>query len=100
MKHALPSAALVFLLVTPSAEATNGKLTEPPSRIADALPVPARAESRGSSRPQYAMTSRTEVLLDGRPCQFSQVPATATIVNMEVSEDGRSILKVHFRSKR
>jgi hypothetical protein len=49
---------------------------------------------------EYQVTPRTAVLLDDRPCCYSDVPKNAVIVNMEVSSDDRTVLTIHFRSKR
>lgn len=98
MKRCLPLPILVVLLFGSLASGASPQRTETPVRLAEVLPV--RSATPANARPQYVMTSETEILLDGRPCKFAQVPTSATIVQMEVSEDGRSILKVHFRSKR
>lgn len=59
-----------------------------------------------SSRPdakndEYRITKETEVLLDGRPCRFEQIPKDATIVLLEtVTNESKEISRIHFRSKR
>jgi hypothetical protein len=58
-------------------------------------PSPARA-----SRAQFQVTDQTEVLLDGKPCRYAEVPATAVIIKMEVAEDKTTVLKVYFRSRK
>ncbi len=42
----------------------------------------------------------TEILLDGKPCRFEDVPAGAEVVELAVAKDGRTVLKIHFRSKK
>ena len=49
---------------------------------------------------EYRVTSQTEVVLDGRPCPYADVPKSAGIVRMEVSSDGQTVLKIQFRSKK
>lgn len=49
---------------------------------------------------EYRITSQTAVFVDDRPCCYPDVPRNATIVNMEVSSDDRSVLTIHFRSKK
>lgn len=49
---------------------------------------------------EYCVTSRTEVFVDGRSCPYAEVPHGAAIVNMEVSSDNRTVLTIHFRSKK
>jgi hypothetical protein len=46
----------------------------------------------------FTLTEQTEVLLDGKPCRFQDLPAQATIVGMEVAADRKTVLKVRFRS--
>ena len=46
----------------------------------------------------YVVTEDTEVLLNGRPCRYSEVPPNATILNMELAWDNKTVLKVHFRA--
>ncbi len=48
---------------------------------------------------EYRVTSQTEVILDGRPCSYADVPQSAGIVRMEVAPDGQTVLKIQFRSK-
>jgi hypothetical protein len=42
----------------------------------------------------------TEILLDGKPCKYEDVPAGAEIVLLAVARDGRTVLKIHFRAVR
>jgi hypothetical protein len=63
-----------------------------------ALTVPPSAVR--ASQPQFQVTEQTEVLLDGKPCRYAEVPATAVIIKMEVAEDKKTVLKVHFRSRK
>jgi hypothetical protein len=49
---------------------------------------------------EYQVTSQTEVFVDGRSCRYADVPHGAAIVNMEVSSDDRTVLTIHFRSKK
>jgi hypothetical protein len=58
--------------------------------------VPARSSEPGIPT-DYVMTAETEVLLNGKPCKYSAVPANASIVLMEVAADRKTVLKVHFR---
>jgi hypothetical protein len=52
----------------------------------------------GQTSPEYVMTDETEVLLNGKPCKYAQVPNHARIVKMEVGIDKRTVLKIHFRT--
>ena len=50
--------------------------------------------------PTAELTTDTKVFLDGKSCRFQDVPATATIVRLELAEDGKTINRVEFRSKK
>jgi hypothetical protein len=48
----------------------------------------------------YVLTARTEVSLDGKPCAYASIPSSAIIVRMELAADKRTVLRVHFRSRK
>jgi len=48
------------------------------------------------AQPEFVVTEQTEVLLNGKPCPYAQVPGHATIERMEVAEDKKTVLKVYF----
>jgi len=49
----------------------------------------------------FRITEKTEVLLDGRPCRYDQVPDGALILLLEiVSNESKEIARIHFRSPR
>lgn len=50
--------------------------------------------------PKFVVTDETEVQLDGRVCKFKDVPAAATIVSLDLAADKKTILKIHFESKK
>ena len=50
--------------------------------------------------PEFRITSRTEITLDGRPCCYEDVPKNATILKMEVDSDNGTIVTIRFRSKK
>jgi hypothetical protein len=54
--------------------------------------IEARAEAS-----DYVVTEETEVLLDGKPCRYKDVPDNATISRMELAADNKTVLKIHFR---
>lgn len=47
---------------------------------------------------EFQMLPTTEVLLDGEPCRYSDVPSGARIITLEVAADRRTILRIHFVS--
>lgn len=53
------------------------------------------------SKDEYRVTDKTEVLLDGRPCRYEQIPNSATIILLEtVTNESKEISRIHFRSGR
>ncbi len=50
--------------------------------------------------PEFKVTEQTEILLDGKACQFRDVPDQAAILRMEVAPDGKTVLRIHFRSRK
>jgi hypothetical protein len=51
------------------------------------------------SNDEFRVTAATEVLLDGRPCRYSEVPRGATIILLELaSNESKEIVKVHFQT--
>ena len=49
---------------------------------------------------ELSLTTETEVLLDGRGCEYKNVPATAVVVRMELAPDRRTVLKIEFSSRK
>jgi hypothetical protein len=67
------------------------------------LPVKSLLSSARSSgtNDDFRITEKTEVLLDGRPCRYEQVPNGATIILLEtVTNESKEISRIHFRSPR
>jgi hypothetical protein len=52
------------------------------------------------SNSEYLVTERTEILLNGRACKYAEVPAHASITRMEVAADKKTVLKIHFRTRK
>src|SRR5437763_785212 len=48
------------------------------------------ASPPGQKKP-FQITDETEVLLDGRPCPYRDVPANAGILSLEVGPDNRTV---------
>jgi hypothetical protein len=49
---------------------------------------------------ELAVTERTEILLDGKPCRYEDVPERSSILRMEVAPDRKTVLRIHFRSRK
>jgi hypothetical protein len=74
-----------------------------PSALSGRIPPKALLSSSGpaAKNDEYRITKDTEVLLDGQPCRFEQVPKDATIVLLEtVTNESKEISRIHFRSAR
>jgi hypothetical protein len=54
------------------------------------------------ARPRPAVeaqvTEESEVYLDGRRCEFKEVPDGSVIEKLVLEEDGRTVLRIEFRS--
>jgi hypothetical protein len=51
-------------------------------------------------REQFLLTEETEVLLDGRPCKYQEVPRNVNIILLEVGSDKKTILRIHFQTRK
>src|SRR5262249_8193341 len=49
---------------------------------------------------EFVVTHRTEVFLNGKPCKYEEVPSHASIMRMEVAADQKTVLKIHFRTRK
>ena len=58
------------------------------------------APARNAAKPRaFEVTDGTDVRLDGQSCKLQDVPSSATIVSVELEADGKTVLKIHFKSK-
>ncbi len=63
-------------------------------------PAAAPAAEAKPESPKLVLTDKTEVQLDGQACKLADVPGTAAVVGLEVAADKKTILKIHFQSKK
>jgi hypothetical protein len=71
---------------------------EPPQGQTTTLPTRALARAVEPTAPsEFAVTEQTEVLLNGKPCRYADVPRQAGIQRMELAPDNKTVLKIHFR---
>src|SRR6266852_7375546 len=49
---------------------------------------------------KLVISDSTEVMVDGKVCKLEEVPKTAEVVLLEVGKDKKSVLKIHFRTKK
>jgi len=90
--------ALVLFIPTAPAALTPHSGTSPfPDRFPDDL---ARAAFPHQEKDEYVLAETTEVQLDGKGCKLADIPAGASIVNLEIAADKKTILKIYFRSKK
>lgn len=92
-----------FVTAVPATVAVrkDGPLFEKELPNFQAAKVPAAALAVVAERSQgadYVVTEETEVLLNGKPCRYNEVPNSATILRMELGPDNKTVLKIHFRT--
>jgi hypothetical protein len=46
--------------------------------------------------PQAELTPGTKILLNGKPCDFKDVPSNATVQRVVLAADGKTIIQVEF----
>ena len=69
----------------------------PPALDRTVLAAPVRDAVKPHS---FEVTDGTDVRLDGQSCKLQDVPSSATIVSVELEADGKTVLKIHFKSNR
>jgi len=91
---------LVSLLSLSPVHASLGRKEPPP--VDKQIPIKIVASSPvASANDEFRITPTTEVLLDGRPCRYEQVPDNTIIILLEtVSNESREIVRIHFRTLR
>ncbi len=99
----LALAAWISLVSVAPASLTPRKDRSPPDPSVPRLRPPdlaaqaPRQVAGPATAPEFVVTEQTEVLLDGQPCRYEDVPARARIVRMEVAPDRKTVLRIHFR---
>src|SRR5262245_5937726 len=85
------AALLLLSFCAPTSASARTLDPKPPARppLTLALRAPAAPAAAGD---ELTLTRRTEVILDGRPCAYKDVPAGASVVRVEVAEDRRTVL--------
>jgi hypothetical protein len=91
-----------LLCVLPSATASLSPPKQPAGLGANPPRDLPKKEATARGQPdEFQITDQTEVLLNGRPCRYEAVPASASIILMEVASENRKlVLKIHFRTKK
>jgi hypothetical protein len=96
----VPQAQAAKLAALALEQATaRGTRSEVPPAQAARLSALAREQAAAPEAPsEFVMTEQTEVLLNGKPCKYAEVPGHARIVRMELGADNKTVLKIHFRT--
>lgn len=98
-RPALAVVTLVCLVIPAAATTARQKPFDRPTglRLSLAkLPPPYTVEVPPPAEAQ--LTAATEVVLDGKRCEYKDIPATAAVVRMVLAPDGETITRVEFRS--
>jgi hypothetical protein len=90
--------ATSFLYVT----FANASLTQHKERSPFDKPLPPapKAEPETEQEGGLVITDDTEVKLDGKLCKYEEIPESAEVILLEVGKDKKSVLKLHFRTKK
>jgi hypothetical protein len=96
----VPQAPAAKLSALALEQATGrGTRSEVPPAQAARLSALAREQAAGrETQSEFVMTDQTEVLLNGKPCKYADVPGDARIVRMELAADNKTVRKIHFRT--
>jgi hypothetical protein len=95
--------SLVSVASASLAPRTTPSQVEKEARREQAIRPVAQAPKQAQVREapsEFVLTRGTEVLLNGQPCKYQDVPRHATIVRMEVAADNKTVLKIHFRARK
>jgi len=100
----LTLAVWMSLVSLASASITPAKEPHPlgkaPLKARSHLPEVPEQTLEQRSPSEYLVTERTEILLNGKACKYADVPAHASITRMEVAADKKTVLKIHFRTRK
>jgi hypothetical protein len=97
------SPALATLSPQPASPFAAARLAASLTAAPQEKPLPpdvVKAAYPPSRNDEFRITSQTEVLLNGRPCCYADVPRNAGVVKMEVSSDNQTVLKIQFRTRK
>ena len=99
--YSLPTATAAFTPHTDfAAFGIDALPTSLKARVPDLDKIASTPSRRDAPRKQsFDVTDETEVRLDGRSCKLQDVPGTAAIATLELAADGKTVTKLHFKSK-
>ena len=90
--------ALTALLSLPALISAAPEQKNTPELAPPAKQVPA-ADDSVANRDEFQLDADSEVLLDGLPSRYEDVPPNAIIQRLQVARDG-SIVRIEFRSRK
>jgi hypothetical protein len=92
--------AALVVAASPALGARDFRKSETaPGAKAAKTAAPQDVKAKGAN-PEVLINAQTAVYLDGQPCPYSAIPASAVITYAEVAEDGKTLLLIRFRSGR
>ncbi len=87
-----------------SASLTPRKDTEKWSKeLAQTVKITALAKETVVEEPsssEFTVSEQTEILLNGKPCHYTRIPANAAILRMEVAPDRKTAVRIYFRTRK
>ena len=85
-----------------SLSVAHASLTTPKERSIFDRPLPPapKAEPAPEQEGGLVISDDTEVKLDGKVCKYEDIPESAEVILLEVGKDKKSVLKLHFRTKK
>jgi hypothetical protein len=92
--------SVVSASLTPRKESPMGDKGVVQARASKLLARAPEQTAGGGTKSEFVLTDRTEVLLNGKPCKYAEVPAHASIEHMEVAADKKTVLKIHFHTRK
>jgi hypothetical protein len=98
----LTKAVVVLLCFASSAIASleRPKPADRPSNMKFVVPKVLPGEVEVPPPADAQLTEETEVFLDGQRCPYKDIPRTASIARLVLASDGKTILRIEFRSNK
>lgn len=92
--------AALMVAASPVLGARDFRKSETAPGVKAAKPAAPQVAKEKDANPEVQINAQTAVYLDGQPCLYSAIPASAVITYAEVAEDGKTLLLIRFRSGR
>jgi hypothetical protein len=86
-----------------SLSVAHASLAPPKERSIFDRPVPPAPKAEPAAEQEaggLVISDDTEVKLDGKVCKYEEIPESAEVILLEVGKDKKSVLKLHFRTKK